>query len=88
MKRNSIKAYDLAVILMTIKVMLDRVVYLDAIKFLDSILMLISLFFFVLVIVVEQKHSVNYRCNRDFVFILKSSDARVFSDYILFRNYC
>lgn len=58
MKRNSIKAYDLAVILMTIKVMLDRVVYLDAIKFLDSILMLISLFFFVLVIVVEQKHSV------------------------------
>ena len=41
MKSNSIKVYDLAVILMTIKVMLDRVIYLNAIKFLDNILIVI-----------------------------------------------
>lgn len=58
MKSNSIKVYDLAVILMTIKVMLDRVIYLNAIKFLDNILIVISLFLFVLVIVVENKYSI------------------------------
>lgn len=58
MKSNSIKVYDLAVILMTIKVMLDRVVYLNAIKFLDNILIVISLFLFVLVIIVENKYSI------------------------------
>lgn len=58
MKSNSIKVYDLAVILMTIKVMIDRVVYLNAIKFLDNILIVISLFLFVLVIIVENKYSI------------------------------
>lgn len=57
MKKNSIKVYDLAVILMSMKVMLDRVVYLNSIKFLDTILMIISLFLFIVVILMEQKYS-------------------------------
>ena len=87
MKSNSIKVYDLAVILMTIKVMIDRVVYLNAIKFLDNILIVISLFLFVLVIIVENKYSIKEWIIIGVIGVLCLYSSLQMKEYFLILSY-